>query len=428
MEQLPHEVHPDVDDGPASVACLAYDALVPRVPGDARRAAIDAAARCTWRALLRSHASIGRCAPSGASPQGVSELVTVAAAALAEVDPYDRSWATAYAAAWAEHAADVARAAAGPPWAAGAPLSLGPIAVVITCALGAAGLPEPARSFGPALNEALAAYASRVATPRGPGAPVHGAVWRRAGLWEVAARVEGWGSAPADVAPPAASREAVAWAVASGRAALDDDPEGREALERYRWGFLEVNPLVSSVFPHGTILENRLGAGEARPGEADALVDRYERNRFHYFDQPTALPFDIDTFGLIARLCAHTARPSEVRARLDRPLAWVLANVAPDGGVPVFLTRAVDAGDGRRYISTFGNACAAVQANLLLGLLALPAPRPEAASRTTWSGARTSPGMACPTSQWGAHTMTRSARRTPAWSTCWRARSPLPAR
>jgi hypothetical protein len=175
---------------------------------------------------------------------------------------------------------------------------------------------------------------------------------------------------------------AVQGALRAGLAALDDDPEGREAREIYRWGFLDVNPLVSTVFPHGTILENRLRAGETRPLDVDALLQRYADNQFHYFDQPSALPFDTDTFGLLARLAPRASRPAEARALLERPLRWVLANVGRDGNVPVFLRRGVDADDRRRYVGvTFGNACAGVQANLLLGLLALPEARPEAAIR-----------------------------------------------
>ncbi len=150
---------------------------------------------------------------------------------------------------------------------------------------------------------------------------------------------------------------------------LAADPDYRDAWEVYRWGFLNVPDLTCKVFPIGLILANRIAAGDDCAAELDALFERYATNRFHYFEQLSSLPPDCDTLGLMLGLTAHTPRPAHWRAVLEEPLGWLMANVEPDGTLPVFMTRGVDAGDGRRYMHVAGRHCAGVQARLLHGLL-----------------------------------------------------------
>jgi hypothetical protein len=156
---------------------------------------------------------------------------------------------------------------------------------------------------------------------------------------------------------------------------LAADPDCRDAWEVYRWGFLNVPDLTCKVFPIGLILANRIAAGDDCAAELDALFERYATNRFHYFEQLSSLPPDCDTLGLMLGLTAHTPRPAHWRAVLEEPLGWLMANVAADGGLPVFLTQGVEAGDGRAYHHVAGRRCAAVQARLLLGLWRHDSPR-----------------------------------------------------
>lgn len=182
-------------------------------------------------------------------------------------------------------------------------------------------------------------------------------------------------SAVATVKFSVSARPQLTQVLSAARGLLAADPDYRDAWEVYRWGFLNVPDLTCKVFPIGLILANRIAAGDDCAAELDALFERYARNRFHYFEQSSSLPPDCDTLGLMLGLTGHTPRPAHWRAVLQEPLGWLMANVEPDGGLPVFLTRGVDAGDGRAYHHVAGRRCAAVQARLLLGLWRHDAPR-----------------------------------------------------
>ncbi|MCU0754672.1 MAG: hypothetical protein MUE46_06055 [Xanthomonadales bacterium] len=157
--------------------------------------------------------------------------------------------------------------------------------------------------------------------------------------------------------------------LAAARGFLGADPSYAEAWEVNRWSFLNVPELHCKVFPIGLILDQRVAAGDDCAAEIDALFERYTRNRFHYFEEVSSLPPDCDTLGLMLGLAEHAGQPARWRAALTEPLRWLQANVEADGSLPVFMTRGVDAGDGRRYVHVAGRHCAAVQARLLLGLL-----------------------------------------------------------
>jgi hypothetical protein len=182
-------------------------------------------------------------------------------------------------------------------------------------------------------------------------------------------------SAGATVKFSVSARPQLAQVLSAAQGLLAADPDYRDAWEVYRWGFLNVPDLTCKVFPIGLILANRIAAGDDCAAELDALFERYASNRFHYFEQSSSLPPDCDTLGLMLGLTGHTPRPAHWRAVLEEPLGWLIANVEPDGGLPVFLTRGVDAGDGRAYHHVAGRRCAAVQARLLLGLRRHDVPR-----------------------------------------------------
>ncbi len=410
---------------PALLAPLVWESLASRAgpapsAGPVAQALRDAAS-LAWAAMGLGEQVVGLSPPTPSSERGsraalqLSAIVAEATARLAAVAPSGERWAEAFAEGWAEHADLLERAARpGPPsrWdPARAGRHLAPLRALALCAVDAAGRKELAPTLAPMLDEAAGLYlgvralrqlrldeqagladpaqADASVAPDTTSARAHAAAWRHLGFEAAGALVDTWATELEGLhaqhrPPPFPVRPLdgdVRASLHAGLASLDDDPEGWEAREIYRWGFLEVNPLISTVFPHGTVLENRLRAGEVGTARVDDLLRRFEAIRFHYFDQPSSLPFDIDTFGLFARLARRATHPAEARSLLDRPLGWILANVPPDGDVPVFLTRGVEAGDGRRYITTLANSCVAVQANLLLGLLALPAPRPMDAIR-----------------------------------------------
>lgn len=183
----------------------------------------------------------------------------------------------------------------------------------------------------------------------------------------------------AGVAPPASDPTRATFAIShrpqleivlqAAKGLLDADPDHGEATEEYRWGLCGVAELHARVFPAGLILESRIEAGDACSAAIDALFTTYAEGRFHYFVEPSSLPFDADSFALMLRLAGHAADPGRARVLLQTPLRWLLHNIRPDGEVPVFMTDGVDAGDGRRYIESYGTRCAVVQAAVIHGLL-----------------------------------------------------------
>lgn len=174
-------------------------------------------------------------------------------------------------------------------------------------------------------------------------------------------------SAPALMINPAPQLVQVLKAAES---ALCADPNYREAWEIHRWGFLNAPYLVASVFPACYILEQRLLAGHACGSELDSLFTLFAQNRFHYYNQPCALPPDCDTIGLMLRLAGYANDVQGCREGLETALSWLLDNVPDDGLLPTYLMQGVDAGDGRSYLpNLLGQNCAAVQCGLLLGLL-----------------------------------------------------------
>ncbi len=371
-------VSPPVEATPALLPGLVARALL-GAPTPLE-AALDTVSQLAWDAITLGERAVGVAAhdPSCAPPLQLPVLLSDATARLAAVTPTGARWPSAFARAWAEHARVLARRAVAPEERA-TEHHLGPLCALALCAAEGAGRPDLVPALAPLLDRAARLYLA-LRAPRSHAGDVAAdralvEAWRALGFAAIAARIDAWSAAlaalPCAAPPPRRTARTLEAALRAGRAFLDDAAQADEADEVYRWGFLEVSPLASTVFPRGTVLENRVRAGESRPYEVDALLERYAANRFHYFDQRTALPFDTDTFGLMARLTRAASDPGAARRALDVPLRWVLENVSGEGDVPVFLTRGVDAGDGRRYIATLGNACAGVQANLLLGLLAL---------------------------------------------------------
>jgi hypothetical protein len=165
------------------------------------------------------------------------------------------------------------------------------------------------------------------------------------------------------------SRPQLEQVLAAADGYLRDDPTYREAWEVNRWEFLNQPHLVCSVFPTGLVLENRGLAGDDCDDEVAALFARYALNRFHYYDEPSGLPPDIDLLGLMLRLGARSRDRERWRDLLATPLGWLRRNVEEDGGLPVFMTRDLCLDEWPPYARVSACRCAAVQAGLLLGLV-----------------------------------------------------------
>lgn len=151
--------------------------------------------------------------------------------------------------------------------------------------------------------------------------------------------------AAAPVAFRVESRPRREQALASLRAALDDDPASREAWFIRRGDRPGHAPEVDRLSGPATVLENRVRAGERRPTDVDALIDA---------------------------LCASPERP-EVDA-----LA-ALARLVPDASDPRAAQRRLQTSLSRSLVAPT-TPCAGTLARLALGLLRWPNPPPETRS------------------------------------------------
>ncbi len=151
-------------------------------------------------------------------------------------------------------------------------------------------------------------------------------------------------------------------ALRAASAYLDSDAALREAWEEYRWGFIGTDLLTGRTFTTGLVLEQRLLAGDMQYRQLAAeLIAHYETNDFHYFEQPSTLPPDTDTLGLVLRLAALSG--VTLSAGFHAIVARVLEN--SDSSFPVFI---FDAPDNPTHLRTLtGQTCAAVHAGFLAG-------------------------------------------------------------
>ncbi len=178
---------------------------------------------------------------------------------------------------------------------------------------------------------------------------------------------------PVRVTPAPAGR---AGALAMADNFLLADRAFQESWEFQRRGLFGRDQLVGRVFAPGLILEQLSAHRNDLAGEISTLLDRLAADGWRYYPHP-AVPPDADDLGLALRLCASSADPARHRAQLARPLTWLAANAQPDGRLPCWLTGAVDDLDLSAGAGLWGGACATVEANLILGLLALGADMPR---------------------------------------------------
>lgn len=158
-------------------------------------------------------------------------------------------------------------------------------------------------------------------------------------------------------------------ALAQAERFLRADESLRESWEVQRRGMLGEPELTGRVFAPGLIVEILSEHRRDMSGHVARFFAELQANDFRYFPHP-AVPPDADDLGLALRLLCCSPTPDEHRRLLERPLAWLRANVAEDGRLPCWFTREVEPLTGERDTILWGSRCLTVEANLLRGLVA----------------------------------------------------------
>ncbi|AUX45147.1 uncharacterized protein SOCE26_066280 [Sorangium cellulosum] len=166
---------------------------------------------------------------------------------------------------------------------------------------------------------------------------------------------------------PRGGEPAVERALAMAEASLLADPDMHEAWEIHRWGLIGQPVLTGWRFPVGLIQENLAATGKDISAWAESALDRYVERRFEYFEEPSSLPPDIDSLGLMLRLVRHTRARARYAAALETPLGWLMDATGADGSVPVWLTAGTRGPLG--YSALQGSDCTMCMVYVIRGLL-----------------------------------------------------------
>lgn len=143
----------------------------------------------------------------------------------------------------------------------------------------------------------------------------------------------------------------------------------RESWEVQRRGIFGVAEMTGKAFPMGLIAEILSRHDHNMAASINEVFATLHATGFRYYDHPH-LPPDADDLGLLLRLYPFSAQPEQHRAMLQEPLRWLENSVGTSGEIPVWMKQ-VEADDGPIYpfLALWGQNCAAVEANVLLGLL-----------------------------------------------------------
>lgn len=150
---------------------------------------------------------------------------------------------------------------------------------------------------------------------------------------------------------------------------LLSDLSFRESWEVQRRGVFGVPEMVGQAFPMGLIAEilGRHGHNMTQPVET--IFQTLEANGFRYYNH-NHLPPDADDVGLALRLLAYSAQPEQHRQTLQAPVELLTTAISETGDIPVWLPSDAEMEPKPSVsVSLWGNSCAAVSANVLLGLL-----------------------------------------------------------
>ena len=143
----------------------------------------------------------------------------------------------------------------------------------------------------------------------------------------------------------------------------------RETWEVQRSSYNAYPLLTGKTFAATLVLDILCRHGHAVSAAIDSIFDIYEQNQFCYYDSPEAIAPDIDTLAFPLRLYPYASDPERRREFLKQPLRWVRENQLPSGQIPVWLRF----NDSKYQISPlvvlYGENCATVEANLLIGLI-----------------------------------------------------------
>jgi len=173
-------------------------------------------------------------------------------------------------------------------------------------------------------------------------------------------------------APPrlsfAAAQDGLSQAIAMAEGYLLADRTFSESWEVQRRRVFGAPELIGGVFAPGLILEVLCQYREDVANQVSAVLDRMAEDGFRYYPHP-AVPPDADDLGLALRLYPHSAEKAKHQEQLQRPLAWMKANTSETGQIPCWFTHGVEGFDATYKTSLWGNQCATVEANLLLGLM-----------------------------------------------------------
>ncbi|MCB9076047.1 MAG: hypothetical protein H6631_00475 [Anaerolineaceae bacterium] len=141
----------------------------------------------------------------------------------------------------------------------------------------------------------------------------------------------------------------------------------RESWEVQRRGVFNVPEMIGRAFPAGFITEILSRYGHNMAQSIDMVFETLAATGFRYYNHDH-LPPDADDVGLALRLLPYSPQPERHRAMLQAPAELLAARISPAGEIPVWLVTGAEP-DSTRFVSLWGNTCAAVSANALLGLM-----------------------------------------------------------
>lgn len=142
----------------------------------------------------------------------------------------------------------------------------------------------------------------------------------------------------------------------------------KESWEVQRRGIFGEAEVTGKAFPMGLIAEILARHGHDMSAPINDVFTTLQAAGFRYYNHPH-LPPDSDDVALLLRLYRFAAEPEKYRALLQTPLQWLAAAIDDSGAIPVWLMPGQPA-EQAGFVSLWGQSCAAVEANVLLGLIA----------------------------------------------------------
>ena len=166
----------------------------------------------------------------------------------------------------------------------------------------------------------------------------------------------------------APARDTLSQATEMAEGYLLSDRTFRESWEVQRRGMFGFPELVGKAFAPGLIVEVLCQHRDDMAEQVGEVFRSLAENDFRYYPHPSVPP-DADDLGLALRLFKYSAKKDVHRQLLQTPLRWLLANVSESGSIPCWFTRQVETLSSNYTGVLWGNHCATVEANLLLGLM-----------------------------------------------------------